>query len=61
MHSLDKNYHEEFKLNLGINSTPEESKVQFKYQKVHKFHKKLILINKGNVTFHQAAQEMLLE
>jgi integrase len=61
MHSLDKNYQERFKLNLSINSIPEESKVQFKYQKVHKFHKKLILINKENVTFNQAAQEMLLE
>jgi len=61
MHSLDKNHQVGFKLNLSINSIPEESKVQFKFQKVHRFHKKLILINKGSITFHQAAQEMLLE
>jgi hypothetical protein len=61
MHSLDKNHQVGFKLNLSINSIPEEPKVQFLYQKVHKFHKKLILINKVSVTFHQAAQEMLLE
>ena len=49
MHTLDKNHQVGFKLNLSINSIPEESKVQFKYQKVHKFHKKLILIDGNTV------------
>jgi integrase len=61
MHAIYENYHEGFKLNLSINSTPKESKISFKFKRVHQFHKKLILTDKGNVTFHQAAQEMLLE
>jgi integrase len=59
MHSLIQDPSTSFKLNLKNNlSKPEAS---FKFKKVLKFQKKIILTNTSFVTFHHAAQEMLLE